>query len=83
MYSTNINKTNNHLAPQTSTHKKPMDNDFPRIKRLPEYVFAITNKLKVEARARGEDIIDFGMGLNIKNYGCTWWDWSCAKLSIR
>jgi hypothetical protein len=36
-----------------------MDNDFPRIKRLPEYVFAITNKLKVEARARGEDIIDF------------------------
>jgi alanine-synthesizing transaminase len=39
-----------------------MDNDFPRIKRLPEYVFAITNKLKVEARARGEDIIDFGMG---------------------
>ncbi len=39
-----------------------MDNDFPRIKRLPEYIFAITNKLKVEARSRGEDIIDFGMG---------------------
>jgi alanine-synthesizing transaminase len=39
-----------------------MDNDFPRIKRLPEYVFAITNKLKVKARGRGEDIIDFGMG---------------------
>jgi hypothetical protein len=33
-----------------------MDNDFPRIKRLPEYVFAITNKLKVEARARGEEV---------------------------
>ncbi len=38
-----------------------MNKDFPRIKRLPEYVFAITNKLKVEARSRGEDIIDFGM----------------------
>ncbi|CAC9431262.1 Uncharacterized PLP-dependent aminotransferase YfdZ [uncultured Gammaproteobacteria bacterium] len=39
-----------------------MNDDFPRIRRLPEYIFAITNKLKVEARARGEDIIDFGMG---------------------
>ena len=36
--------------------------DFPRIKRLPPYVFAIVNDLKAEARARGEDIIDFGMG---------------------
>lgn len=39
-----------------------MNNDFPRIKRLPAYVFAVTNTLKAEARARGEDIIDFGMG---------------------
>ncbi|BAF61158.1 alanine transaminase [Candidatus Vesicomyidisocius calyptogenae] len=39
-----------------------MNNDFPRIKRLPDYVFAVTNKLKAKARARGEDIIDFGMG---------------------
>jgi alanine-synthesizing transaminase len=36
--------------------------DFRRIKRLPPYVFAIVNDLKAAARARGEDIIDFGMG---------------------
>jgi len=35
---------------------------FSRIKRLPPYVFAIVNELKAAARARGEDIIDFGMG---------------------
>jgi len=36
--------------------------EFPRIKRLPPYVFNIVNDLKAKARARGEDIIDFGMG---------------------
>ena len=36
--------------------------DFPRSKRLPPYIFSITDSLKREARARGEDIIDFGMG---------------------
>ncbi|MFP6664253.1 MAG: alanine transaminase [Deltaproteobacteria bacterium] len=36
--------------------------EFPRIKRLPPYVFNVIGDLKVEARARGEDIIDFGMG---------------------
>jgi len=36
--------------------------DFPRIKRLPPYVFAIVNDLKMKARQRGEDIIDLGMG---------------------
>jgi len=36
--------------------------DFQRIKRLPPYVFNIVNELKAKARARGEDIIDFGMG---------------------
>lgn len=35
---------------------------FPRIKRLPPYVFNIVNDLKAKARKRGEDIIDFGMG---------------------
>ena len=35
---------------------------FYRIKRLPPYVFAIVNDLKSKARARGEDIIDLGMG---------------------
>lgn len=36
--------------------------DFPRIKRLPPYVFNITSELKMAARRRGEDIVDFGMG---------------------
>ncbi len=35
---------------------------FQRINRLPPYVFEEVNRLKAEARARGEDIIDFGMG---------------------
>ncbi|NCC03774.1 MAG: alanine transaminase [Proteobacteria bacterium] len=35
---------------------------FPRIERLPPYVFSITGGLKMAARHRGEDIIDFGMG---------------------
>ncbi|MDN5937969.1 MAG: alanine transaminase [Salinisphaera sp.] len=35
---------------------------FPRIERLPPYVFSIVNELKQAARARGEDIIDLGMG---------------------
>ncbi len=36
--------------------------EFPRIQRLPPYVIGIVNELKIEARRRGEDIIDFGMG---------------------
>ena len=36
--------------------------DFPRLSRLPPYVFSITNELKMAARRRGEDVIDFGMG---------------------
>ncbi len=36
--------------------------EFPRIKRLPPYVFNIVTAMKTEARSRGEDIIDFGMG---------------------
>src|SRR5437763_10402583 len=39
-----------------------MQNEFHRISRLPPYVFEQVNKLKAEARARGDDIIDFGMG---------------------
>ena len=35
---------------------------FARIERLPPYVFSITSELKMAARRRGEDIIDFGMG---------------------
>jgi alanine-synthesizing transaminase len=39
-----------------------MDEEFYRIRRLPPYVFAEVNALKAAARARGEDIIDLGMG---------------------
>ncbi|MGH8540213.1 MAG: alanine transaminase [Stenotrophobium sp.] len=35
---------------------------FPRIQRLPPYVFNIVGDLKKAARARGEDVIDFSMG---------------------
>ena len=35
---------------------------FARIDRLPPYVFNITAELKMAARRRGEDIIDFSMG---------------------
>ena len=39
-----------------------MDNDFPRIKKLPPYVFSIVDQLKKQARRDGADVIDFGMG---------------------
>ena len=39
-----------------------LNQDFPRLKRLPEYVFATVNELKMVARQQGKDIIDFGMG---------------------
>jgi len=39
-----------------------VNEEFRRISRLPPYVFNITSELKAQARARGEDIIDFGMG---------------------
>jgi len=39
-----------------------MSPDFSRIKRLPPYVFNITNELKMAARRAGEDIIDLSMG---------------------
>lgn len=35
---------------------------FPRIERLPPYVFNITGELKMAARRRGEDIVDMSMG---------------------
>jgi alanine-synthesizing transaminase len=36
--------------------------EFPRIKRLPPYVFNAIGELCLKARQSGEDIIDFGMG---------------------
>ncbi len=36
--------------------------EFSRIQSLPPYVLGIVNELKYDARRRGEDIIDFGLG---------------------
>jgi alanine-synthesizing transaminase len=36
--------------------------EFPRINRLPPYVLGVVNELKHQARKRGDDIIDLGMG---------------------
>lgn len=37
-------------------------NKFARLDRLPPYVFATVNKIKMDSRHAGEDIIDLGMG---------------------
>jgi alanine-synthesizing transaminase len=37
-------------------------NEFPRIDRLPPYVFAVVNDLKMELRHQNIDVIDMGMG---------------------
>jgi alanine-synthesizing transaminase len=39
-----------------------MSHEFHKTRRLPPYVFESVNKLKAKMRAKGEDIIDFGMG---------------------
>ena len=39
-----------------------MNTNFPRIQRLPPYVFNIVGEMKKAARARGDDVIDFSMG---------------------
>jgi len=36
--------------------------DLRRIDRLPPYVFALVNDVKMEARRAGDDVIDLGMG---------------------
>jgi len=41
---------------------RPDSSGFHRMSRLPPYIFGIVNQLKMEARRRGEDIIDLGMG---------------------
>ena len=35
---------------------------FSRMQRLPPYVFAVVNELKMELRRQGRDIVDLGMG---------------------
>jgi len=55
--------------PQRSSYAEITDRGFGgirrrfyRINRLPPYVFAQVQSLKLAARQQGEDIIDFGMG---------------------
>ena len=50
------------VVTSNQTGTAALQEEFSRIKRLPPYVFNIVNELKAKARARGEDIIDFGMG---------------------
>lgn len=37
-------------------------NEFPRIQRLPPYVFAVVGELKMQLRHQNIDIVDFSMG---------------------
>jgi len=39
-----------------------VDTQFPRIERLPPYVFNVIGEMRQKARAAGEDVIDFSMG---------------------
>ncbi len=39
-----------------------MNTQFPRIERLPPYVFNVIGEMRQKARAAGEDVIDFSMG---------------------
>ena len=39
-----------------------MDTRFPRIERLPPYVFNVIGEMRQKARMAGEDVIDFSMG---------------------
>ena len=47
--------------PESAPPRLPPD-AFPRIERLPPYVFGVINDLKLKARRAGEDVIDLGMG---------------------
>ena len=50
--------------PQAANHSAEESTrvELRRIDRLPPYVFSIVNDMKTEARRRGEDVIDLGMG---------------------
>ena len=48
------------MAP--TAHTSMPQTEFSRLQRLPPYVFTVTAELKAQARQRGEDIVDFGMG---------------------
>ena len=39
-----------------------MDYRFPLVEKLPPYAFAVIDQMKMQARRRGDDIVDLGMG---------------------
>jgi alanine-synthesizing transaminase len=39
-----------------------MNYRFPLVEKLPPYAFAVIDQMKMEARRRGDDIVDLGMG---------------------
>jgi alanine-synthesizing transaminase len=48
--------------PDKASEVWSMSNRFARLDRLPPYVFATVNQIKMQARREGKDIIDLGMG---------------------
>lgn len=50
------------MSPSESSDSRRPPLDFRRIGSLPPYVFATIDRLKLEARRRGDDIIDLGFG---------------------
>src|SRR2546426_12543900 len=54
--------TNQSFLRRGRPRRRKLEESFFRINRLPPYVFTEVQALKLEARRRGEDIIDFGMG---------------------
>ena len=50
------------VIPRMSSANTAVSTGFSRIDRLPPYVFNVVGDLKMAARRRGEDIIDFSMG---------------------
>jgi len=50
------------LLPRAVVSEPAVDEEFYRMKRLPPYVIAEVNAMRAAARARGQDIIDLGMG---------------------
>lgn len=57
-----MSNTRPHFQPATIPASPAVNTNFPRIERLPPYVFNIVGDLKKAARARGDDVIDFSMG---------------------
>ena len=53
---------NHALHQQAATNREVIRLELRRIDRLPPYVLSVVTDMKAEARRRGEDIIDLGMG---------------------